>query len=1056
MTALPLLGYLTFIAAALAALVVWRALWRRGAASRRPLLLLASVLGSCPTLYAAAVWAGWLPESYLRFERPWLAPLGMLAILWTSWRLLALRRRWGRWRGHLSDALSGATVILLGLAALDVAWGTPLDRLTVVVLVDRSRSIDLVPNAPRSIDRALARAETFMRDDDMLARVVFGAQAATEQPPRHKRDPATAQHVNIGRDSSNIAAGIRRALAEVPADSAARIVLISDGVATRGDVLAAAAAAHAAMIPIDVLALQQQSGADLRLVDVRLPQRSRQRETMPLVVVVSSPEKTDIEVRIKRDGRLWRRLHARVKKGQDVLRLHEPAEAPGLHRYDVEISAMDPRVDSNAEDNAQTAFVRVVGPALALVIDADDAKTAFMAGALRAAGFGVDSGGPGAFPPQIGDLARYDLLIFGDVPARHLSPSQLEAIGTYVRDLGGGLILMGGDGSMGPGGYAKTAVEEVSPLSFDLKQQRRRASLAEVIAVDISGSMAMTVNGKTKLALANEAAARSANLLGPGDRLGVLHVDTTARWTVPLAPITNKAALSKAIFAVGPGGGGIYVDVALAQAYARLDGSAVNLKHVLLFADGDDAENIRADVVSDTAAAARRGITTSCVALGRGNDLAALEQLAQLGGGRFYIVEDASRLPAVFAEETVLASRAALVEEPFEVTASGRHPATDGIDFAAAPTLDGYVVTIKKPRSSVLLTGPDNDPVLAVWAAGVGKSAAFTSDMKNRWGSRWTRWSGAARLLSQMARFVARNDDDAKVRLQAHAAAGQLHLRATVVDDDGRLQSFRRLSARVVGPDGFSRTLPLEATGAGSYTASLPLPHAGAFIVAALDRDAPAGEKVVATTGAALSAGEEMQPTGTDHALLSRIVELSGGKTRSDLKQIFHDRVSKRFAYRDITQWLLVAAACGLLLMVAVRRLALPLDRLRRLSATIRSWRRAAPAPALADARSRPAATLHQLLKRRAQTPTTDTPARAGSSTDAPPRPTAAGATPANHAPLTAVAPRRPRTRAASEPPATVSARPPRPTTKAAPDGHDDARSAAEKLLARRRQRRDE
>ena len=157
-------------------------------------------------------------------------------------------------------------------------------------------------------------------------------------------------------------------------------------------------------------------------------------------------------------------------------------------------------------------------------------------------------------------------------------------------------VLVGGDRSMGPGGYSKTPIEEVSPVSFDLKQEKRRASLAEVIGIDISGSMAARVGKQTKLELANEAAARSAALLGAGDYLGVEHVDTRVNWSVPLGPVKNKKAIEAAIRSVGPGGGGIFVDVTLDEAYAALKKTQVNLKHVLLFADGAplDAEARRA------------------------------------------------------------------------------------------------------------------------------------------------------------------------------------------------------------------------------------------------------------------------------------------------------------------------------------------------------------------------------------------------------------------------------------------------------------------------------
>ena len=154
-------------------------------------------------------------------------------------------------------------------------------------------------------------------------------------------------------------------------------------------------------------------------------------------------------------------------------------------------------------------------------------------------------------------------MVLSDVRASDLAASQLDALASYARDLGGGLLLMGGDRSMGPGGYARTPVEEVSPVAFDLKKEKRRASLAEVIAIDYSGSMSATVGGQTKLALANEAAAKSASLLGPGDRLGGEHVDDRVAWTIPLGPVNDASDIGKKIRAVAVGGGGIYTDIAL-------------------------------------------------------------------------------------------------------------------------------------------------------------------------------------------------------------------------------------------------------------------------------------------------------------------------------------------------------------------------------------------------------------------------------------------------------------------------------------------------------------
>jgi uncharacterized membrane protein len=627
-------------------------------------------------------------------------------------------------------------------------------------------------------------------------------------------------------------------------------------------------------------------------------------------------------------------VRTRIARGEDVLRLRELATDPGLHRYEVALTALDPTTDEAPDDNEGSAFVRVRGAALALVLEGDAGRGGPLRRALEASGFRTMERDATGAPADVGGLAAYDLVVLSDVRASDLSASQIESLATYARDLGGGLLLMGGDRSMGPGGYARTPIEEVSPVAFDLKQEKRRASLAEVIAIDYSGSMAASVSGHTKLELANEAAARSASLLGPGDRLGVEHVDTLVRWTVPMSPVTDGAAIAEAIRRVGVGGGGIYTDVALTAGYEALAKESVNLKHLLLFADGDDAEQIagcRAIVKN----AYDHGMTTSVISLGRGNDSPELEVLSKIGGGRFYLIEDATRLPAVFTQETILAARSAIHETPFRVSLGSPAAATRGIDFSKQPSLEGYVVTARKARASTLLSGPEDDPILATWSVGIGHAAAFTSDYKDRWGHRWLAWPEGARLFGQLGREIARKLDDPAVRFEADAGGGDLHLRADVVGDDGRAQTFRRLVAHVAGPDGFGRDVPLEAVGPGRYAATVPLSRPGVYIATAKDEvsEAPLG-----TTGAALTAGQELRPTGSDRVLLRRVASATGGRVRDTLAGLFDDRSAKRFAYASLAPFIAAMSALAMLFAVAARRLGLP-DLLSASARPLRAWR---------------------------------------------------------------------------------------------------------------------
>jgi len=875
------------------------------------------------SLLPAAVYAlEWLsvPVPYLRLSRPVLAIPATLLLLWLSTRASRFSQRRTRGRALVMALLSGLAATAAAFAVVGVELGQKLDRLTVIVAIDRSRSIDLVPGASSRIEQELQLAEQGMRAGDRIGSLAFAAEASLESPLRERRQPPAAQRAPLARDGTDLGAAIRRGLSEVPPDSAARIVLLSDGVSTRGDALGEAALAAAAGVRIDAVPLDQRKLQDIRVVAVSAGGRASVGEAIDLRVVTSSAADADVELRIYRDGELRRSGEVHIAAGEDVVHLREVATDAGLHRYDVELTAKDPQRDEAASDNQGSAFVRVTGEATALVLERDKAQAQPLVVALESAAFKVRIGDATQVPSDVAGFAVFDLVVLSDISAVDLAPEQIAAMASYVRDLGGGLLLMGGDRSFGPGGYGKTPLEEVSPVSFDVKQERRRASLAEVIAVDISGSMGAAVGPRTKLDLANEAAVRSMDLLGAGDRLGVVHVDTVEHWTIPLGPVTDREAMAKAVRAVSVGGGGIYVDVSLQTGYAALNKETVQLKHLLLFADGSDAEE-RARAFSLVSAAKTRGITTSVVALGRGPDVPDLEHMSKLGDGRFYLIEDATRLPAVFAQETVLAARSAINEVTFTPNLASQSPVLRGVDLAQAPPLTGYVVTIPKGRAQVMLSGPEGDPLLATWSVGIGRAAAFTSDFKARWGRSWTSWSDGQRLFGQLARDLARHADNPRVRLEADTSGGELRLRASVTDERGRSESLRPLVAKVTAPDGSTSTVPLDAVGAGLYSATVAASRPGAYVTSLVDEQSQALE---ATTGAVLTLGDELRPTGTDRGLLRRITEQSGGKLRDTLAGIFLDRDAERFAYTSLGPWLLCIAAFGLLLAVAARRLTVP------------------------------------------------------------------------------------------------------------------------------------
>ncbi|MEM1418036.1 MAG: VWA domain-containing protein, partial [Myxococcota bacterium] len=519
--------------------------------------------------------------------------------------------------------------------------------------------------------------------------------------------------------------------------------------------------------------------------------------------------------------------------------------------------------------------------------------------AIAAAGPEVRAVDAARFPPTLGELASFDLVVLSDLNARLLSRSQMEALRSYVRDLGGGLLMAGARESFGLGGYAHTPVEEALPARFDLRQRKDRLSLAMVIAIDKSGSMGMAAGpGATKLDLANEAAARSALLLAPLDRVGVMHVDTEVGWTQPMVSVRDPQAIAAAVRGAEPGGGGIFVDVTMEASYAALEEEETQLRHFLLFSDGSDSENL-GGTEAQVRRAASAGITTSVVSMGVGPDTPALERFAQLGGGRFYIVDDLRELPRIFTQETIEASRAALVEEPFRAVPTAPSAILAGLDLEAAPALRGYALLNARGRATTLLRAGEEDPLLAVWQFGVGRSAVFATDVGAELGRPWLAWPGYATLFGQLARALARAPERRDARLGVRIEGGVGRVTVEAVSEGGGYRNYLELGGMVAGPGGEGRPLELVQTAPGRYEASFPADAPGPYLVTVREGD-EAEAALVGSAGVVRPAGSELRGAGTDRTTLERLAALTGGSERTDLAEVFRDRPPPTWAFAPL------------------------------------------------------------------------------------------------------------------------------------------------------------
>lgn len=846
------------------------------------------------------------------------APWALLLLVAVPAALFAQRRS----LAGLSDRRSAAAtmtrlamLVLLVVAAAGPRLKLGSSDLSVVFLVDASASVS--PEGRRRAVEVVEAAAAGAATRDRVGVVVFGGDASVERALREGGLGSRLDRIvsTVRTDATDIAAALRLAAGLVPDGTTGRLVLLSDGNETTGGAVDEARRLNARGVEIYCVPLAAGGRPEVAVEDVRLPESPAPGESFDLRVGVTATRDTAARLRIYRNGVpvAERDVHL-AAGGANVFLLPQRLEERGFYTYRAEVEAI--ASDGFVQNNSREAFAHVEGPPRALYVFGDDAPSAQILAVLEEGRFGATVARGPTLPPRLADLQHYDLVVFDNVTAESLASSQLADVRAYVRDLGGGFVMIGGDKSFGAGGYYKTPVEDALPVLLDVRQKKHFPGLALVLVIDKSGSMAGSGDAFDKMMLAKEGAIAAVEFLSETDAAGVIAFDDAAKVVVPLEPLEGRKEEVTRLIGTIQSGGGTTIYPALDEAFRQLAASDAPLKHVLLLSDGQSNEGDYAGLVTRMREAR---VTLSTVAVGADADLKLMEYLAKNTGGRFYVTENVGTLPRVMTKEAVLAARATVIEEPTAAVPAQPSRTTAGIDWRAAPALGGYVGTAPRELATTALVTHRGDPLFAEWQYGLGRSAAFTSDAKPRWASGWIGWDGFGAFWTQVFRDVVRRASDESLRPEVRIANGRGHVTADAYTPSGSAANGLDLRGRVVAPDGTASEVTLRQTAPGRYEAAFDAPGEGAYLVS-LVREGGPGPRV---TGAVQSYSAEFDVREADRELLERVAGVTGGRLEEDRDTLAQTLFSARRATtraRDVWQWLVALALLLLPLDVGLRR----------------------------------------------------------------------------------------------------------------------------------------
>ena len=864
----------------------------------------------------------------LWWNRPiWLlAILLMIPILWPE-----LLLRW-RFKNQSLEALSGHSprssnglrklsrlrAIAVCAAILSLA-GTgiliPTKNRQVVALVDVSASIS--PAQVEVSRGALLELLGRFNPGDRVAVIAFAGEPETiasfETPARLSMMLKTAALKAPRTGATNLEAAIRlgsRMLSEKGGNRC--MILLSDGRPTVGG-MDLPAMVRESDIPIYVLGVGT-SGSSLITRELRVPEVIHPQERVLVRWEVESDRVQNVIATILMDNRTVGREPVKLAAGRNTVLLPVQVKDPGIHRLDIRISDTAGKVLNQADS---ASLLNVTGPARVLVIHGDSPNSPITR-ALQTQGMQLTEEGVAGLPENANGLAGYGAVVLDNIPALYLSQGQQDALQGYTAG-GGGLLVVGGDASLGRGEYYATGLEDLLPVQTDTRQRLFFSRANILFVIDHSGSMSEMVGKTSKQMAAMQGVAAAIEELNPQDRVGILTFDVEPTWVLRFTPAGQKNQIRRSLSRIGQGGG---TDMSTAMEEVVKGFSSVGpvRRHVVILSDG---QTTNADFNKICRKLKNLGVTITTIGIGEEVNETLLKDLARWGDGRYYRAQ-LDQIPTVIRKETVRVTRDQIQEGMFypkiktaapflEVTAWNRFP------------VKGYLITKPKSMATVFLEIGKQDPLLASWRYGNGRVAVFTSDSGGRWLSSWSGRPNFNQLWSQTIRSIERAAMDTGLRVTARAEAAAAVITVEAVGADGRLRPGLQLTGAALDdpPSGATNAgtanitgdnLVFTETAPGHYEARVPLSGSGLkqFQV----REAQSGEWSIGWLWN--PPGQEKLSTGPDRSFLGNIAAAAGGSLLTAANPVLP---LPGWAWEKVPlqNWLILAALVCFLVELCIR-----------------------------------------------------------------------------------------------------------------------------------------
>ncbi len=830
--------------------------------------------------------------------------LGLLVFVLLARRSRLMMRPLSRWA---LIAVTGVTLVALGFAYAELTHTKKEKHLAVALIVDGSASI---PDAELARARAWVNQAYGLKGETWTRTLVFSRQpqllpAAGAAAPAIERPAET-----IG---TNIARALQQSIEMFPEGYTRRVVLLTDGNQTDGDLAAQAQVAAAHGVAVSSVVLNTRADLDAYIESVSAPAAARPGERIKVGAVVTSNFATNARVTLTLAGKSVFTLIAPLVIGRNTF---ETETVVGNQTAATFTATVEAEGDMHPENNKLSAALHIdSAPRAAMFSNKPDADLPLVE-ALDSAALRIEPAPESAIPGSAAGLAGYDAVILSDINWRTLPHAQQEALAQYVKD-GGGALVIGGENT---GDLSKkeldAPIKKMMPVNFKEKKKTEPNPVTLILIIDKSASMGR----ERKFAMAVLAATETINRLDEKSRIGVILFDDFPRWAVPMQLVgdaANKKKMEDELRTFGVDGGtSLYP--AVGEAYKVLKEDKAKVRHIIIMSDGLSTTTFGqwGHLIQWMAA---KKITISTVGLGKEADRDHLKKIAAVGQGRFYYTEDFSQIPRIFMEEAKEITKTGIVEKKFTPELLKKGDMLDGLDLSAIPDLVGYNPADAKPTSEVFLTADRGEPLLTRWRFGLGRVTTLCTDSGAGWARSWRTWPQYATVMSRLLKGSLADLALRNYRIEARNEDENGAVKVDATDQYGNFLNDAGLILKVVAPGGDESDVPLSQARPGGYEGRFPLKDYGVYSL----RVAPIGGGVHRNQGVGqinLQPPPEFVATQPDRVLLQSVATTTGGKLDPSPAEAFAEPDVEYPLHKPLQPYLLYVALGAMLLALLIRR----------------------------------------------------------------------------------------------------------------------------------------